>query len=380
MKKKAKICLNTMVANESHVILRMLESCWKYIDYWIIQDNGSKDGTQQLITNFFAEKEIEGFLYETNWQYPGINRDDALQKCLVANHGCDWILRIDADESIQVSDDFDWSLLEDNSIQSFNIMASQGNCIYHRCWLWNAKLPWKFKHDKRHEIIYLDGFGEGFQRYPMPDGFRHVVFGDGKSWFNPTKFYGDALEIEKDLLTSGKMKSDFYHLFYIAKSYRDAVLSTDSNWPFGVIHRDECTRRAIFFFERYLDTAHDYGKNKDPKYIDEMGYISLISISECYRLMGQHEKSLNCLSEAEKFCPERNEHLLEMAHVFLDIGENLDALRVLIRASSPERKNPFPNYTLFLNNDAYCDTGDYIHHLCQEIHQIIVEKSLIIQQ
>ena len=51
-----------MVSNESHVILRMLNSCYKYIDYWIIQDNGSTDGTQDIIRNFFAEKNIQGFL------------------------------------------------------------------------------------------------------------------------------------------------------------------------------------------------------------------------------------------------------------------------------------------------------------------------------
>lgn len=367
MNKKTKICLNTMVANESHVILRMLDSCWKYIDYWVIQDNGSKDGTQQLIRNFFAEKGIDGFLYETAWQYPGINRDDALQKCLAANHGCDWILRIDADESIDISNNFDWSLLDDTSIQSFNITASQGSCLYHRCWLWNSKLPWKFKHDKRHEIIYLDGVGEGFQRYPMPEGFKHIVFGDGKSWFNPTKFYGDALEIEKDLLVSEKMNSDFYHLFYIAKSYRDAVLSHDSHWPFGVIHRDECARRSIFFFERYLDLVHDYTKNKRPKHLDEMGYVSLFSVAECYRLMGQFDKAIDCLKETENFCPDRNEHLLEMAHVFLDIGKNMEALYVLKRAASPERKNPFPRYTLFVNGDAYYDTGKHIYSLIDQI-------------
>ena len=72
--KKAKLCLNTMVSNESHVILRMLNSCYKYIDYWIIQDNGSTDGTQDIIRNFFAEKNIQGFLYEIPWQFPEIGR------------------------------------------------------------------------------------------------------------------------------------------------------------------------------------------------------------------------------------------------------------------------------------------------------------------
>ena len=60
-----KICLNAMVKNESNTILRMLNSVYQYIDYWVIQDNGSTDGTQDIIKNFFAEKNIPGFLYQT---------------------------------------------------------------------------------------------------------------------------------------------------------------------------------------------------------------------------------------------------------------------------------------------------------------------------
>ena len=41
-----------MFKNEAETVLRMLESCYKYIDYWVIQDNGSTDGTQDLVQNF----------------------------------------------------------------------------------------------------------------------------------------------------------------------------------------------------------------------------------------------------------------------------------------------------------------------------------------
>ena len=105
-----------MVANEARTITRMLESCYPYIDYWVIQDNGSKDGTQDIIRDFFKEKGIPGFLYEIEWQYPGWNRDHTLQECLKADHGCDWILRMDADEQLVVDEDFDWSVFENTSI------------------------------------------------------------------------------------------------------------------------------------------------------------------------------------------------------------------------------------------------------------------------
>ena len=85
-----------MVGNEEHAILRMLKSVEPYIDYWVIQCNG-KDNTQKIIEEFFEDKNIPGFTYNVEWKFPGWNRNDTLQKCLATDHGCDWILRMDAD-------------------------------------------------------------------------------------------------------------------------------------------------------------------------------------------------------------------------------------------------------------------------------------------
>ena len=46
---KKTICLNMIVKNESPVIERCLASVKKLIDYWVICDTGSTDGTQKLI-------------------------------------------------------------------------------------------------------------------------------------------------------------------------------------------------------------------------------------------------------------------------------------------------------------------------------------------
>lgn len=124
MNKKTKICLNGMVGNESKTILRMLESTEPHIDYWVIQCNGNDD-TQQIVEDFFRSKNKPGFTYHVEWNFPGWNRDHTLQKCLGLDHGCDWILRMDADERLQVDEDFDWSILDDTSIDSYNIVASK---------------------------------------------------------------------------------------------------------------------------------------------------------------------------------------------------------------------------------------------------------------
>jgi glycosyltransferase involved in cell wall biosynthesis len=158
MNKKSKICMSTMVGNEAKTITRMLESVAPYIDYWVIQCNG-QDDTQKIVTEFFQQKNIPGFTYQIEWNFPGWNRDHLLQETLRADHGCDWILRMDADEKLHVDEDFDWSVLENTSVESYNITAEASNTRYFRTWFWNAKLPWFFQHDKRHETIHLPEMG-----------------------------------------------------------------------------------------------------------------------------------------------------------------------------------------------------------------------------
>jgi len=271
MNKKAKICLNGMVGNESATILRMLESVYSHINYYVIQCNGKEDNTKQIIENFFKEKDIPGFTYETDWDYPGFNRDHTLQECLKANHKCDWILRMDADERLQVDEDFDWSILNDTSVQSYNITAENGGLKYFRTWFWNAKLPWFFQHDKRHETIHLPEIGEGFQREMMPYGFRHLVSQDGQTWNAPRKFLRDALELEIDKIVGNTVLDDHYHLWYIAKSYADCY-GNSKELPFGKLHSDEYARRSIWYYERFLDVSHDWSKSKTAKRKDEMSY------------------------------------------------------------------------------------------------------------
>ena len=44
-----------IVKDETHIIESCLKSMSQYIDYWVICDTGSTDGTQDMIKNFFEE-------------------------------------------------------------------------------------------------------------------------------------------------------------------------------------------------------------------------------------------------------------------------------------------------------------------------------------
>jgi tetratricopeptide (TPR) repeat protein len=332
MNKKTKICLNAMVGNESKTITRMLESVAPHIDYYVIQCNGKEDNTREVIDNFFTENGIPGFTYFIEWDFPGANRDHTLQEALKAEHGCDWILRMDADERLQVDETFDWSLLDDTSVDSYNITAQAGDTKYFRTWFWNAKLPWFFQHDKRHETIHLPNRGEDFQRHNMPYGFRHLVGQDGETWLVPRKFLNDALELEKDKVVGYKVLDDHYHLWYIAKSYADCY-GNSSELPFGKKHSDEYARRSIWYFERCLETTKAWDSNKVALRKDEMSYIACILMARAYGFMGEHDKAMEHFNLSEQFAPGRNEHYLYLCYYLEEKNKYEDILKIIKKSS-----------------------------------------------
>lgn len=348
-----------MVGNEAPTILRMLTSVEPYIDYWVIQCNGSDD-TQKIIEDFFKEKNKPGFCYQIEWNFPGWNRNHTLQTCLKAEHGCDWILRMDADELLYVDSDFDWSILDDTSVQSYNITAVNGDLRYFRTWFWNAKLPWFFALDKRHETIHLPEIGESFQRVNMPFGFRQVTVNDGETWAAPRKFLKDALELELDNVGNMKVLDDFYHLWYIAKSYCDCY-GNPNELPFGKEHSDEYARRSTWYFNKFLEKRHNWYGNGYPETTCEMAYFACICIGDNYSFLEDYENALKYYDNAELFATIRNEHLFHKAELLEKLGRTVELKDTLLEMLSPLKTNPFPDYSSFLiDSRIYHNTGTLV--------------------
>ena len=364
-----KIVMNAMVGSEEATITRMLESVVDYIDYYVVQCNGS-DNTRNIIDNFFTERNIPGFTYETKWEYPGFNRDHTLQTCLKADHGCDWVLRMDADEQLSVDETFDWEIFTDTSIDSFNITADPGNSLYFRTWLWNAKLPWFFQNDKRHETIHLPDVGEEFQRINLPSSFRQIITNDGETWFAPMKFLTDALELELDKIPSNKVLEDNYHLWYIAKSYSDAYRDPN-NLPFGQAHSEEYARRVIFYYTQYLNKLHNFDQNQHPNQLDDMGYYACILMAEAYGWIGDNEKQVYLLEKATLFNPNRNEHYIKLALYYQSKEQYNNMVSITTKLIDTNRPNPFPESSFLIENSAYYNTGTF----CQELHNIATSSS-----
>lgn len=375
MNKKSKICLNAMVGNEAPTIMRMLESVAPHIDYWVIQCNGTEDNTKEIIEEFFKEKNIPGFTYFIEWNFPGWNRDHTLQECLKADHGCDWILRMDADERLHVDEDFDWSILNDTSIDSFNITAQAGDTRYFRTWFWNARRPWFFQHDKRHETIHLPEIGEEFSRVNMPYGFRHLVSQDGQTWYVPRKFLRDALELEIDKVVGYKVLEDSYHLWYIAKSYSDCY-GNPNELPFGKVHSDEYARRSIWYFERFLKQTQNVDGIAPATRPCEMAYFALIMMGNAYDFMGNVEMSDKCFNTASTYIGDRNEHYLYHAFILENQKRYDEVLELIEKMSDPSKVNPFPRRTFLIENRAYLDSSNFLNEYKEKIQNKMSEHTI----
>jgi glycosyltransferase involved in cell wall biosynthesis len=200
------VCLNMIVKNESEVITRCLASVKPMIDYWVIVDTGSTDGTQEIIRDFM--KDVKGDLYERPWINFGHNRNEALE---LAKDKADYILVIDADETLEFSRAFQMPELKKDF---YYITTEFGGTKYGRVQLIKSDLDWKWK-GVLHEALY----SSDAKSSDTLDGVINFVRTDGARSKNPNKFLDDAQLLEKALVDE---PNNTRYVFYLAQSYRDA--------------------------------------------------------------------------------------------------------------------------------------------------------------
>ncbi len=133
--KKLSLCM--IVKNESHIIKECLESVYPYIDYWVIADNGSTDGTQQLIKDFFEEKGIPGELHEVEWVDFGHNRTEALNLC---DGKAEYCLMIDADDTIQGK----MRIPKEMKMDGYALRIQRGDFTWWRTQIFKTGVGWRY--------------------------------------------------------------------------------------------------------------------------------------------------------------------------------------------------------------------------------------------
>jgi glycosyltransferase involved in cell wall biosynthesis len=200
------ICLNMIVKNETHVIKRSLGSVKPFIDYWVIVDTGSTDGTQEMIKEFM--KDIPGELHEKPWVNFGHNREEALQ---LAKNKADYIFFIDADDYIKFDDDFKWPEL---TLDSYYVKTIAGG------WEWNNNTLIKTSKDWHwHGVLHEYVNAKDAVTSDVIPGIYNIFTHQGARSKDPQKYIRDAQVLEEGLK---KEPNNQRYAFYLAQSYYSA--------------------------------------------------------------------------------------------------------------------------------------------------------------
>ncbi len=176
-----------IVKDESKVIRRCLSSVKNMIDYWVIVDTGSTDGTQNIIKEYL--KEIPGRLVERPWVDFAHNRNEAL--ALARGHG-DYFLIIDADDSLVFSEGFAIPDLTKDIYYAVE-QVKHGNLV-------KALLLFKNLPEFRWEGVLHEGIvSDSVKSSELLTGIRSQYGQDGFRSQDPNKYVKDAHVLEQAL-------------------------------------------------------------------------------------------------------------------------------------------------------------------------------------
>ena len=214
---RTNICLSMIVKNEVKVLPRLIRSVKDYIDYYVIVDTGSTDDTIALIRREMAEYGIDGEVHEREWVNFGVNRQQALELAIQADKA-DWVLFIDADEELGVSDPKFYEKLEAGV--SYNLEKHHSGVRYAVPHLVDIRTThWKWEGPVHNYLVNLGGSAPRFLRKDVWIIYHCEQGAKSHGVTTEQKYLRDAKLLQEDLkLHPNNARSQFY----LAQSYKHA--------------------------------------------------------------------------------------------------------------------------------------------------------------
>lgn len=310
--KPQRIILNMIVKDESKVIAECLSGVAHLISYYVINDTGSTDGTQQIIKDFFDKRSIPGEIIEHEFRscvcHPeavhksskffhfGNNRDYALQRCKGKG---EYILFMDADD---IAEGLPQSLPILTADQYFFIVKTNANIYYKPLLIKNdPKLMWKWC-GGLHE--YLLGNPQTSIRLEGNYCIHSRRLGARNE--DPLKYYKDAEHLE-GLMNEIVDKTDELYIryaYYYAQSWFDAKEYTKAIDAYNhVIQIAAQGPMDQLFSCRYMSGMCQLMKGTEPDEIERIfadiadkhtNYAEpLFQLTVYFNMLGQHQKAFD---------------------------------------------------------------------------------------
>lgn len=202
-----------IVKNESHIIHECLNSIYKYVDYWVVSDTGSTDGTQDIIKNFFKEKGIPGELHQDEWKGFGHNRTLALRHC---DGKADYAWMIDADDKIEGDFKFPLKMEAD----AYIIKMGRPEFSWWRTQIFKTNIGWEYKGVLHEYPACSEKQMPNLQKIEGNYFLNARTLGARNVGISPIeKYTKDAEMLEKALLEE---PTNTRYMFYLGQSYFDS--------------------------------------------------------------------------------------------------------------------------------------------------------------
>lgn len=247
--KRPTICLSMIVRDESHVILRCLESVKPFVDHWVIADTGSLDDTCVAARAFMHD--IPGDVVHHHWKDFGHNRSEALK--LAQDSGCDYILVIDADETLIVEDK---AIFENLNHAAYRIEMRFPDISYPRVNLLKNDRTWRYV-GVIHEYAQADPPAEEFMLDPSK--IHMWTDGNGARGRSGTKLQRDLVIMEQAVEDEPRNPR---YWFYLAQGYETCKRVPEAIEAYR--HRAAMGDYLEEVYFSHYRMAHLYQLQKDP--------------------------------------------------------------------------------------------------------------------
>lgn len=321
------ICLNMIVKNESHIIVKTLQNLCSYVDFdaYFISDTGSTDNTMDLIRAFFKERGIPGHIEEVEWRDFGFNRTLSLQ---MAFNKTDYLFIFDADDSIHG----DFRMPRELTHDAYQLKLGQ-SFVYLRTLIVNNRKRWRFVGVLHEYIACVDKEESSL----AIQGDYYVESGrSGSRNKDPNKYINDAAVLERgfhqEMGDGGDRALAERYSFYCAQSWMDA----------GPAYID----KSIEWYHRVLN-QNNWAQEK---------YYSALCLGDLYNKKGDKYNSLKYYCKTMEYDEERIEGVASVMEIL-----RADGNHVMVNALYHKYKdyNKFPQHKLFLTTDKYHDIIEY---------------------
>jgi exopolysaccharide biosynthesis predicted pyruvyltransferase EpsI/tetratricopeptide (TPR) repeat protein len=212
------IGLCMIAKNESAVILRCLNSARPLLDYVLVEDTGSTDGTQAIIRDWLDRVGLPGEVIEEPWRDFAYNRSHALMR-LRENKRIAYALMIDADDQLVIEPGFDVAAFkQDLSRDYYMVQMRNGSLHFSRGQICSNRREFRYR-GVLHEFLAPP---PGKISSGTASGLHISVSREGARGQDPGKYRKDAQLLDRALQKERDSFLRARYTFYLARSYHHA--------------------------------------------------------------------------------------------------------------------------------------------------------------